>query len=164
VSVAAGAVTTGRVPVPLKAIVWGEPLALSAILTVPVRVPTAVGVKVTEIVHFAPAARLVPQLFVCVKSPVAATDVIAKAALPELVRVDVWIELIVPVVCAGKLMLVGVTINVGAAAITYAAVATGLSAYPLATASADNVSLEETVIALVNTVDEVVGVVPSIVK
>ena len=38
-------------------------------VTVPVRVPVAVGVNVTLMVQLAPAARLAPQLFVCAKSP-----------------------------------------------------------------------------------------------
>ena len=52
------------VPVPERLTVWGLPLALSAMLRVPLRVPVAVGVKVTLIVQLAPAATLVPQLFV----------------------------------------------------------------------------------------------------
>ena len=58
--------TTGAVlvPVPERLTVWVLPLALSAMLRVPLRVPVAVGVKVTLIVQLAPAATLVPQLFV----------------------------------------------------------------------------------------------------
>jgi hypothetical protein len=41
---------------------------LSATDTVPVRVPVAVGVKVTEIVQLAPGPMLVPQVFVWAKS------------------------------------------------------------------------------------------------
>jgi hypothetical protein len=43
----------------------GLPEALSATLTFAVRVPFLVGVKVTVIVQFAPAATDFPQLFVC---------------------------------------------------------------------------------------------------
>jgi hypothetical protein len=39
-------------------------VALSVIVTIADRVPGAVGVKVTMIVQFAPAATLVPQAFV----------------------------------------------------------------------------------------------------
>ena len=58
--------TTGAVlvPVPERLTVWGLPAALSEMLRVPLRVPVAVGVKVTLIVQLAPAATLVPQLFV----------------------------------------------------------------------------------------------------
>jgi hypothetical protein len=51
-------------PVPLRATLCGEPVASSVIVILAVRVPAAVGVKVTEIVQLAPAATLVPQLLV----------------------------------------------------------------------------------------------------
>jgi hypothetical protein len=51
-------------PVPLRATLCGEPVALSVMVSVPVRVPVVVGVKVTEIVQLAPAATLVPQVLV----------------------------------------------------------------------------------------------------
>ena len=38
-------------------------------LSVPVLVPAVPGLKVTEIVQFAPASKLVPQVLVWVKSP-----------------------------------------------------------------------------------------------
>ena len=63
-SITAGDVITGTAPVPLNVTVWGDPLALSVIVSIPVRAPTAVGVKVTEIVHLAPAATLIPQVSV----------------------------------------------------------------------------------------------------
>jgi hypothetical protein len=58
----AGAVT----PVPVRPMLCGLPDALSAIATVPVRVPLAVGLNVTLIVQFPPAATEPPQLFVAV--------------------------------------------------------------------------------------------------
>lgn len=51
-------------PVPLRATLCGEPVALSVMVRLPFRVPVAVGVKVTEIVQLAPAATLVPQVLV----------------------------------------------------------------------------------------------------
>jgi hypothetical protein len=45
--------TPGAVPVPLKLTTWGVLLALSLIVTEPVRRPVVVGVKVTSIVHVA---------------------------------------------------------------------------------------------------------------
>ena len=84
------------VPVPVSADVCGEPLALSAIVSVPVRVPVAVGVKVTEIVHFAPAATLAPQVLDSAKSPDAAMEAMLNAAWPELVKVTVCAGLVVP--------------------------------------------------------------------
>jgi hypothetical protein len=43
----------------------GLPLVLSVMVIAPVRVPVAVGVKVTLMVQFAPAATEVPQVLVC---------------------------------------------------------------------------------------------------
>jgi hypothetical protein len=42
---------------------------LSVIVTEALRAPVAVGVKVTLIEQLAPAAKLVPQVLVCEKSP-----------------------------------------------------------------------------------------------
>ena len=51
-------------PPPLRATLCGEPVALSAIVSVPERLPAAVGVKVTEIVQPPPTVTLVPHVFV----------------------------------------------------------------------------------------------------
>jgi len=51
-------------PVPERLIVWGLPAELSKMLRVPVRVPFAVGEKITPIVQILPTARFAPQLFV----------------------------------------------------------------------------------------------------
>src|SRR5438105_3019414 len=87
----AGPEPTTAVPVPVRLVVWGLLLALSVTVRVAVRVPAAVGVKVTLIVQLPPAATLVPQLLVCVKSPllvpVTAMLVMLKAVLPGLERV-----------------------------------------------------------------------------
>src|ERR1700675_1695881 len=58
-------------PVPVSDTACGLPDALSVMLRVPVRVPVAVGVKVTLTVQLALTARLVPQLLLCAKSPLA---------------------------------------------------------------------------------------------
>jgi len=57
-------VTAGAMPVPVRGTVYGLPAALSATLTLAVRVPLAVGVKTTLIEHEAPAATDDPQVFV----------------------------------------------------------------------------------------------------
>jgi hypothetical protein len=66
-------------------------VALSATLSVALRVPVAAGVKVTLIVQLEPAATLDPQVLVCVKSlalvPETETLVTLNAAFPLLVRV-----------------------------------------------------------------------------
>src|SRR6476659_10023099 len=51
-------VTACAVPVPVSPTVWGEPVALSATPRFAVRLPVAPGVKVTDAVHEAPAARV----------------------------------------------------------------------------------------------------------
>ena len=51
-------------PLPERLMTCGLPLALSVMVTAPVRVPVAVGVKVTLIVQLFPVATPVPQLFV----------------------------------------------------------------------------------------------------
>ena len=56
--------TTGAVPVPVRLTVCGLPPALSVIVIAPVCVPVAVGVNVTLIMQFAPAANDVPQVLV----------------------------------------------------------------------------------------------------
>jgi hypothetical protein len=97
-SITPGAVTIATVPVPFKAAVCGEPLALSVMVRVPVRAPVAVGVKVTEMEQVPPIARVEPQVWVCAKSPEAAIEVILSAAVPELVSVTFCIALVVFIV------------------------------------------------------------------
>src|SRR5208337_4077367 len=83
--------TAGAVPVPERLTVCGLPLALSVMLTEAVRLPLAVGVKVTLMVQLLPAATELPHVLVWVKSPalvpVRATLVVLKAAVPVLLRV-----------------------------------------------------------------------------
>ena len=55
-------------PVPERATVCGDPVALSAMFSVAARVPVAAGLKVTEIVQEALAARDDPQVLVWLKS------------------------------------------------------------------------------------------------
>jgi len=69
-------------PVPLSETVCGLPGALSFTESVPVTVPTAVGVKVTLMVQFAAEARLEPQLSFSPKFPVAAMLEMSSAAVP----------------------------------------------------------------------------------
>jgi len=88
--------------VPLKAIVCGEPPALSVMVTVPVCAPVLVGAKWPWIVQFAPTASVVPQLLAntnCDASvPVTAMLVMDKAAVPVLVMVTVCELLMEPTV------------------------------------------------------------------
>ena len=92
--------TAGALPVPVSATVCGLPGSESAMLTEAVRVPEAVGAKVTEIVQLAPCASELPQAFVCEKSaalaPVMLMLLMVKLALPVLLRVTLCAELVVP--------------------------------------------------------------------
>ena len=92
--------TAGPPPAPLRLTAWWPSEALSVIVSVAVRVPVAVGVKVTLIVQLAPPATELPQLLVWAKSPALvparATLVTLKLALPVFVRVTGWAELLVP--------------------------------------------------------------------
>jgi hypothetical protein len=78
--------TSGGVPVPVTAADCGDPLALSATEMAAVRLAAVAGVNVTVIVQLAPAAREVPQLFVCPKLlalvPVTEMLVMVSAAVP----------------------------------------------------------------------------------
>jgi hypothetical protein len=82
----AGDRLTGTVPVPLNVAVCGEFGALSRTVSVPVRAPGAVGVKVIEIVHLSFAANVFGdngQFEVWAKSP--------EVAIPAMVRGTVWL-------------------------------------------------------------------------
>ena len=81
---------------PVSDTLCGLPAALSATLMAPVRTPAAVGVKVTLIVQFAPAATLLPHVFVWLKSPLIAMLLMLSVAEPELVRAIVCGLLVVP--------------------------------------------------------------------
>ena len=88
------------VPVPERLMDCGLPEALSATMMDAVRLPLAVGVNVTVIAQLAPAATELGQLLVWAKSPAfdppMETLEIARAALPELLRVTSWAALVVP--------------------------------------------------------------------
>ena len=65
------------------------------IVTAPERAPATVGVKVTVIVHEAPAFRLAGQLVVAAKSPVTPIFMIDNGPVPVLVKVVDWDALVV---------------------------------------------------------------------
>ena len=81
--------TSTKLPVPTSATVCGDALALSVIVSMPVRLPATIGVKVTEIVQFPPAVKLDPQVLVSAKSPEPVIEVIERPAVPEFVNVTV---------------------------------------------------------------------------
>ena len=98
-------VVTGNTPVPLSDAVWGLLAALSATDNVPVNAPVAVGLKVSEIEHFVPVARVDPQMLVSAKSPVTEIFEIASGAVPLLVSFTDFAELAYPVASEPKLTL-----------------------------------------------------------
>lgn len=83
-------------PAPVSVTDCGLLAALSVTVKLPGRVPNAEGVNTTLIVQEAPAARLVPQLLVWVKSPLAAMLVMLMLAVPEFVSVTGWEALLDP--------------------------------------------------------------------
>lgn len=94
-------VMVDAIPVPDSVTDCGLPVALSATESEAVRVPDAVGVKVTMMLQVLPAAREVPHTFVWEKSPALVPmmemPVMLSAALPLFVRVTVCPMLVVPV-------------------------------------------------------------------
>jgi hypothetical protein len=97
-------------PVPVRLTACGLPEAESLTLSPAVRVPGAVGVKVRLIVQLAPAARELPQVLDCAKSPalapVSETPAILTLAVPVLFTVTTWAVLVVPTVWVGKVRLI----------------------------------------------------------
>ena len=98
-------VATGAVPVPVNCVVTvgftgSEVPTLSAAL----RAPTAVGLKVTENVQLAPAAKVAPHVLVCAKSPPLAPVIVlllmvsVEPALPAFVSITVCAALVVPTI------------------------------------------------------------------
>ena len=77
----------GATPVPDRVTICGLPLALSVTVIVPGWLPVAVGVNVTLMVQFAPAATDAPQVLLCAYCVLATMLLILSAAVPELVRV-----------------------------------------------------------------------------
>src|ERR1700722_9258969 len=99
-------------PVPVRDTVCGLPVALSEIEMVPVRVPAAVGTNLTVIVQTDPEFSEVPQVFVCVKSPLDTMLVRLSVAAPVLVRFTLFDELVVLICCEVKVRLVAERLTV----------------------------------------------------
>jgi len=80
----------------------------------PVRVPSCVGVNVTDILQFAPTANVLPQGFVLVlsaKSPLATMLVMFSVAVPVLDIVTVFAALVVPSTWFANVSDVGVSVT-----------------------------------------------------
>src|SRR5271157_4488534 len=111
-------------PVPVRGTVCGLPTALSVIVSVPVRAPTAVGANVTLMVQFAPAASVagligqaVAPVLVAVKSPEPAIELIVNAPVPVFVSVTVFALLVVVSNCPPNGRLVGASPTPGTAVV-----------------------------------------------
>lgn len=89
---------------PDSATVLGDPAALLVMVREPLRVPAAVGAKVTLIVHDAPGLIVPTQVLVDENSGlgVVATWVIVSAPVPLLVSVTACTPLVVPTVCVAN--------------------------------------------------------------
>jgi hypothetical protein len=92
-------------PTPASATDWGLPPPSSVMVMAPVLLPPEVGVKVTLIVQFAPAAREFPQVSVWPKSPLAEMEVIFRLAVPPLLSMMVCALLVVVSACPEKVRL-----------------------------------------------------------
>ena len=85
----------------------------------PVRVPVAVGVKVTPKAQFAPAVRVPVQVLAgevaMAKSPLGATEIVV-FTVPVFFTVTLCAGLVVPTACEPNVRLVGVGATTGAPA------------------------------------------------
>src|SRR3954470_5819798 len=98
---------------PVSETVCGLPLAESVTLSVPVRGPVWLGVKLTRMVQLAPEPRDAGQLFDSKKSPLDSMLEISSVPAPELLRVTVCALLEVPICWLPKLRLVGERVAIG---------------------------------------------------
>lgn len=118
-------------PVPSSDTDLGPLAALSTMDKVPVRLPAAVGLKVTWISQAVSAARLEPHALVpeiTAKSPLALMLVMSSVAAPVLVRVTDCPALVVVTTCGAndKLLLESFAAGVGASPVPFKATVCGL--------------------------------------
>ena len=111
-----GVNATGGMPVPDSGTVCGLFEALSVIVMLPVRAPSWVGVKVTLIMQFFPAASVLPQGFVLVaaaKSPLIAMLLMFSVELPVFATVTLLAVVVVPTTVLANTSEVGVRVTAG---------------------------------------------------
>jgi hypothetical protein len=105
--------TADVIPVPATLTLWGLWETLSVTVTCAVRVPDAVGWKVTVIVQLAPAAMVDPQLLLCAKSlgfvPPSVMPEMFTVELPTFATMFVWAALVVPTAWLPKVTVAGLT-------------------------------------------------------
>jgi hypothetical protein len=106
------------VPIPLRLTFCGLPAALSEMLSAAVRVPEAVGLKVTLMLQLAPAAKEVPHVWVWAKSaaliPTIAMALMVRVAVPVFLSATIFALLLVSIACVGNVRLVGDRATIGA--------------------------------------------------
>src|ERR1700674_4240312 len=111
-----GVNVTGAMPVPDSGTVCGLFAALSVIVMLPVRAPSWVGVKVTLMMQFAPAASVLPQGFVLAtgaKSPLTTMLLMFSVALPVFVIVTLLAVVVVPTTVLPNTSDVGDSVTTG---------------------------------------------------
>ena len=106
---ASASAKSGIRPVPLSVLENVAEGTFVAKVTVPVLLPTAVGLKTTLAVHVLLIATVV-QLFETAKSPVVVTPVTVTGASPVLVKVNTWPVDVRPTATLPKLPDVGVSV------------------------------------------------------
>jgi hypothetical protein len=98
-------------PVPVRLDVCGLPMALSATLSVPVRVPVAVGVNTRLMVQFDFAARLLVHVVEeTLKSPVVEIEMPVRPTACLLASVNTLAGLDTPTFSAGNVLEAGVSV------------------------------------------------------
>jgi len=101
-------------PLPDSAAETAPPCELLETVREPVRTPVADGVKLTLMVQFVAAASVVPQLFVCAKSPVIVIAESVNGAVPVFDSVALCAGLVVPITWPLKVRMVGESTAMGA--------------------------------------------------
>ena len=110
----AGVNVACALPVPVNDTLCGLPPALSVKLIAPVRVPTCVGVKVTLILQFFPAASVLPQaLELMAKSPLGVMLVMFNVPVPVLDSVIVLAAVVAPTTVLANVSDVGESVTTG---------------------------------------------------
>ena len=102
---------------PLNVTCCGLLLALSLIISVPLRTPAALGANVMFTLQLAPASKFGLHVLDCTKSPLTETLDTARAAFPPFVKVTVCAELVVFTVWSLKETLACETMTAGAAVV-----------------------------------------------
>ena len=99
-------------PLPLKAIVMGDPLALLTIAIEPLTLPVAVGAKFTPSVTVSEGLRAAGAVSPLTENPVPLGVILetCTAAFPVLVIATCWVE-VAPMVTLPKLRLVELAVN-----------------------------------------------------